>query len=247
MERRLGDGCRYCPGGRRIWPLPGWCAAVFLNAIPSWHQPTLEVTLSSCELSLVPYLRTHFVPATFVHTPMNLCTHARACVPAWTHAQEALILHAHALTHFPKHQVLARTLFHYLSSRKCSHFAVGGMKASNQGSSRCIHLPLPAQRSDTTRHTPRAHTHAAPTRSMCRVADRRQRAASAGSSACAVRSSLARIALSVSSTTTDKDSCAYLVWRAQHKGANGSSLASSLSLISYYYSHTMKLRSQCLT
>jgi hypothetical protein len=91
----------YCPGGRRIWPLPGWCAAVFLNAIPSWHQPTLEVTLSSRELSLVPYLRTHFVPATFVHTPMNLCTHARACVPAWTRAQEALILHAHALIHFP--------------------------------------------------------------------------------------------------------------------------------------------------
>ena len=158
-----------------------------------------------------------------------------------------LCMHMRRYTSLSKHQVLAWTQSRtQLSSRKCSHFAVGGMRASYQGSSRCKHLPLPAHRSDTA-HTHTRRAHAAPTWSMCRVADRRQRAASAGSSACAVRSSLARIALSVSSTTTDKDSCAYLVWRAQHKGANGSSLASSLSLISYYYSHTMKLRSQCLT
>ena len=187
---------------------------------------------------------------------MHTCTRVRARVGAHSALLTAppkplkkhlLCMHMRRYTSLSKHQVLAWTQSRtQLSSRKCSHFAAGGMKASYQGSSRCKHLPLPTHRSDTA-HTHTRRAHAAPTWSMCRVADRRQRAASAGSSACAVRSSLARIALSVSSTTTDKDSCAYLVWRAQHKGANGSSLASSLSLISYYYSHTMKLRSQCLT
>ena len=188
------------------------------------------MTLSSHELFLVPYLRTHFVPATFVHTPMDPCTHARACERAWVHTQPFLLpppkplkkhllcMHMRRYTSLSKHQVLAWTQSRtQLSSRKCSHFAAGGMKASYQGSSRCKHLPLPTHRSDTA-HTHTRRAHAAPTWSMCRVADRRQRAASAGSSACAVRSSLARIALSVSSTTTDEDSCAYPVWRAQRRG-----------------------------
>ena len=45
-----------------------------------------------------------------------------------------------------------------LSSQKCSHFAVGGMKASYQGSLRCRHLPLPTHRSDPAHQTYHAFT-----------------------------------------------------------------------------------------
>ena len=77
----------YCPGGRRIWPLPGWCAILLLNVITHTSMTPTHPRSdpSSHELFLVPYLRTHFVPATFVHAPMDPCTCTRVRARMDTH------------------------------------------------------------------------------------------------------------------------------------------------------------------